>query len=71
MPQGHWLTGRAGFFLVGLQGTSVLLKGLSIWAWEGSAPAFGKPLSLPSHPLVTDPLLPGRHGGVREDTTMG
>lgn len=30
--------------------TSDLLKGLSVWAWEDSAPAFRKPLSLLSHP---------------------
>lgn len=47
---------------MGLQGTSALLRGLSVWAWEGSTPAFGKPLSFPSHPLVVDPLSPERHG---------
>jgi hypothetical protein len=68
---GTLATGRAGFLPAGLQGTSVLLKGLSVWAWEVSAPAFGKPLSLSSHPLVTDPLLGGRHGAVVEEATMG
>lgn len=42
---------------MGLQGTPALLNSLSVWAWEGSAPAFRKPLSLWSNLLVTDPCL--------------